>query len=145
MPYASLGQKVNEVFDGFLRFYPSYQEFRKEIIEVTEKHISQSLAAMSEETLNNYFFGHQLHADITVEITKQAMNLKEFTVPVRAIVRPEPLRAPQSLQAPQSLHSRPLPLYSQSPQYPKTQSYLPSSTPPKSSYTKRTTRFTYEK
>lgn len=85
MPYAGLSQKINEVFNGFLRYYPSYQEFRKEILEVTENRISQMLAEMSEDTLNGYFFGHQLHADITVEITKSAMGFKEFSVPVRAL------------------------------------------------------------
>ncbi|MGE4274014.1 MAG: hypothetical protein AB7E31_14325 [Desulfitobacterium sp.] len=102
MPYAGLSQKINEVFEGFLRYYPSYQEFRKEILELTEKHISQSLAAMSEDTLNDYFFGHQLHADITVEITKNAMDLKELSVPVRSVTclpYPPPPSVPPATKA----------------------------------------------
>ncbi len=85
MPYTSLRQKVNEVFSDFLRYYPSYEEYRKEILEVTERRVSKRLAKMSGATLERYFIGHQLRADITVEITKVAMLMKEFPAPIAAI------------------------------------------------------------
>ncbi|MGI1659200.1 MAG: hypothetical protein ACRKFN_09500 [Desulfitobacterium sp.] len=139
MPYAGLNKRVNEVFDGFLRYYPSYQEFRQEILEVTEKHIFLRLAAMSEDALNGYFFGHQLHADITVEITKQAMRLKEFIIPVKSVVPRESLQSPQSSHpshpshTPHSLHT------------PQSRQYSPCSPTSKTSFAKRSARNAYEK
>ncbi|MBP1759281.1 MAG: hypothetical protein H6Q63_198 [Firmicutes bacterium] len=91
MPYTSLRQKVNEVFSDFLRYYPIYEEFRKEILEMTERRVSKRLVKMSGATLERYFIGHQLRADITVEITKVAMLMKEFPEPIASIVLSEPI------------------------------------------------------
>lgn len=91
MPYTSLRQRVNEVFSDFLRYYPSYEVFRKDILEMTERRVSKRLAKMSGAALERYFIGHQLRVDITVEITKVAMLMKEFSAPIASIVSSEPI------------------------------------------------------
>jgi len=90
MPYTSLRQKIKEVLSEFLRLYPAYQEFSGQLLELTEKHVSQRLADMSGASLERYFIGHQLRVDITVELTKVAMLLKEFpeSIAHRALTAP---------------------------------------------------------
>lgn len=90
MPYTSLRQKVNEAFSDFSRYYPIDQEFRGEMLELAEKRVSQRLASMSGDILERYFIGQQLRVDITVELTKVAMLMNEFPVPLAPIVSPVP-------------------------------------------------------
>lgn len=88
MPYASLRQKVNEVLSDFLRLYPTYQEFRGEMLELTEKRVSRRLADMNGVSLERYFIGQQLRVDITVELAKVAMLVRAFPTPIAPISPP---------------------------------------------------------
>lgn len=110
MPYTSLRQKTKEVLSEFLRLYPAYQEFSGQLLELTEKHVSQRLADMSRASLERYFIGHQLRVDITVELTKVAMLLKEFpeTIahisPLSTTVTTEPTGTIESILSKNSTH-----------------------------------------
>lgn len=70
VPYTSLSHKVNEIYSDFIKLYPTCQEYREEILELTIHRILRRLADMNQDTLDNYFIGQQFRVDVTIELTK---------------------------------------------------------------------------
>lgn len=79
MHYVNLSQRINDNLTSFLTLYPMYQEYRKEILEATEKRMSQRQHHVDRCTFEENFMEYQLGVDITVEITKAAMLFKATT------------------------------------------------------------------
>ncbi|AGA68009.1 hypothetical protein Desdi_0466 [Desulfitobacterium dichloroeliminans LMG P-21439] len=61
---------------NFLQLYPMYCEYQKEIFELTEERMAQSKYSMDRCGFGHQAVKYQLDVDITVELTKAAMQIK---------------------------------------------------------------------
>lgn len=90
MTYSSLKLAINDALIGFLGLYPVYEKYRERIFEITEKNMLLSQADRKSRHIKYYFNRYQLQADITIEITKAAMQFREFSESKKSPLPQEP-------------------------------------------------------